>query len=317
MRHDAPRRAALLAALSVLLLAAAARAQHREYYVRGRVLDTQKNPIPGVEVRLRDVSTSRAYDVKTDKQGTFKLAGLPHGVYQVTFAKEGYASRQDQWKLDTPQDTMQRVEVPDVVLATRSQVEDAQRHTEAEARLGEAADKIHKKDFDGAVTLLQAVLRDDPRNARALFFLGLAYSRKKMCREAIEPFTKVTELSPTFAAAWFELAVCYRQLGDLPRALEHYDENLQHEPGNADSLYNSGLVLFETNRIEEALARFERAAALKPDSEVEEMIARCYIHQAKFAAAVEHLEKARAATADPDRIATLDELLRQVRAQVR
>jgi hypothetical protein len=47
------------------------------------------------------------------------------------------------------------------------------------------------------------------------------------------------------------------------------------------------------------------------------MIARCYLNQGKFEAAVDHLEKAKAASTDPAKIALLEELIRQVRAQVR
>lgn len=307
----------IAAALTSFLLAVPCLAQYREYYVRGRVLDIRKSPVPGVEIRLRDAATSRTYNIKTDKQGAFKLAGLPHGVYEVTFVKEGYATKQDQWKLETPQDSMQTVDVPEVVLATQSQVQDARRLKETESAVKEAAEKLQKRDFDGAITLLEGIRDNNPRDAHAMFLLGLGYARKKMCRESIEALTRVTELSPRFPGAYFELGGCYRQLGDLPKALESYDKNLEQDPANADSAYNSGLILFETNRIDEALARFERALALKPaDAEVLEMIGRCYIHRAKFAKAVEYLERARAASSDPAKKAFLEELVRQARAQI-
>ena len=72
-----------------LALAAGAAAQYREYYLRGKVVDPQQVPIAGVEVQLRDKATSRAYSFKTDEEGVFKFAGLPRGVYEVTFTREG------------------------------------------------------------------------------------------------------------------------------------------------------------------------------------------------------------------------------------
>ena len=101
-----------------LALAAGAAAQYREYYLRGKVVDPQQVPIAGVEVQLRDKATSRAYSFKTDEEGVFKFAGLPRGVYEVTFTREGYASRTDEWKFEARQDRMQRVDVPDVVLVS-------------------------------------------------------------------------------------------------------------------------------------------------------------------------------------------------------
>ena len=34
-------------------------AQYREYYLSGKVVDTQKNPVAGVQIDLRDVDKSR------------------------------------------------------------------------------------------------------------------------------------------------------------------------------------------------------------------------------------------------------------------
>jgi hypothetical protein len=106
-----------------LILVLPGPAQYREYYFHGKVLDTQKNPLEGVEISLRDVATSRSYSFKTNKKGEFKFAGLPHGIYRVVFKKEGYATKEDEWRFETPQDTMQKTEIPDVVLVSLAQVQ--------------------------------------------------------------------------------------------------------------------------------------------------------------------------------------------------
>lgn len=318
MRHERTSCTGMALALCTFVLTAPGLAQQRDYYVRGKVLDTQKQPIPGVEIRLSDASTSRRFGVKTDKQGVFKLAGLPHGVYQASFVKEGYATKRDEWRFETPQDTMQRVEVPDVILVAESQIQEAQRFEQAAADVKQAAEALQNGDADGALALLQAVLSKNPKDPKALFLMGLGYGRKKMHREAVDVLIQVTELTPSFAGAYFELGVCYRQLGDLPKALASYERTLELDAGNMLAAYNSGLILFETNRIEEALAAFERALTLQPaDTDVLEMAGRCYIHQGKFETAVERLERARAASSDPARIALLEELVRMARAQIR
>jgi tetratricopeptide (TPR) repeat protein len=317
MRLRVIRRAGA-AALGAALLATAAFAQYREYYVRGRVVDTQKKPIPGVEIRLRDVAASRTYDMKTDKDGVFKLAGLPHGKYEVSFSKEGYVPARDEWKFEAPQDRMQKVDVPDVVLASQAVVQEVDRRKEAETESKEAAERIRKGDFDGAIALAQRLLEKDPADANALFFLGLSYARKKMCREAEGPLVRVTELSPDFPRAYFDLGVCYRQLGEPEKALAAFEKNLELEPANADTLFNAGLILFETNRIDEALGRFESGILSRPeDPELLEMAGRCYLNQGRFQAAVERLEKARAATTDPDKSAFLDGLIAKAKSLIR
>jgi tetratricopeptide (TPR) repeat protein len=308
----------LTAAVAALALAAPALAQYREYYVRGRVVDPQKNPIPGVEIRVEDVETSRSYGMTTDKDGVFKLAGLPHGKYAVSFSKEGYVAGEDEWKFEAKQERMQKVDVPDVVLVSQTQVQKAVQLKEADSAVKEAGEQLRAGDFDASIALLQGVLAKNPKDANALFYLGLGYAGKKMCREAIPPLTQVTELTPSFPGAWFQLGVCHRQLGDTEKALAFYEKSLELDPADTNSAYNAGLILFETNRIDDALARFEKGLASKPDDpELLEMTGRCYIHQGKFAAAVERLEKARAGTVDSEKRNFLDQLITGTRAMVR
>ena len=318
MRYPTSRAAAIATVLATLTLATSGLAQYREYYVRGRVLDAQKKPLPDVEVSILDASTSRRFHMKTDQKGEFKFAGLPHADYEVTFTREGYVTAKDKWQFNAPQERMQRAEVPDVVLASQTQVQEVQQLAGAKAGVDEAAGKLRKGDLDGAISDLQKVLEKSPQDPNALFYLGLGYVGKKMYAEAVGPLTRVTELNPAFPGAYFELGVCYRALGDPKKALESYDKNLELDADNAHGLYNSGLILFETNRVDEAQVRFERGLVVKPDdAELLEMTGRCYIHDAKYQAGIERLEKARAATTDPAKLAFLDELIRNAKALVR
>jgi tetratricopeptide (TPR) repeat protein len=299
------------------LAAAPARAQYREYYIRGKVVDAAQQPIAGVEIRLRDVDTSRDYDLTTDKRGEFKLAGLPHGVYEVHFSREGYAPKQDEWRFESPQETMQKVELPDVVLVSQAQVQEMQRSKEAEAGVKQAAEKLRAGDPEAAAALLAPVLAGNPCDANAQFLLGLSFVRRRNCREAVEPLTRVTELNPAFAPAFFELGNCRRQLGELEPALQAYEKSFELDPSNVDAAYNAGLTLFESGRVDEALARFQRGLVLKPgDADLLEMAGRSYVHQGKFRDAVEYLERARTATADPDKAAFLAGMIAKLRAQL-
>jgi len=315
MPHDSVRRATPLAAvLGMVLVAAPALAQYREYYVRGRVVDARQKPIAGVQIRLVDVSTSRSFDMKTDEKGEFKFAGLPHAVYRVTFALEGYVTGSDEWRLDAPQDRMKRVEIADVVLASEAQAREVERLQSAHAGVEEAGESIRKGDLDGAISALQKVLETSPEDPNALFYLGLSYAGKKMHAEALAPLTRVTELSPAFPGAWFELGVCLGALGEPEKALAAYDRYLELDPANANGAYNSGLILFELNRIEEALVRFETGLAARPDDpELNEMAGRCHLHEARYDLAIARLEKARDATTDPEKRAFLENLIVQAK----
>ena len=292
--------------------------QYREYYLYGKVLDTQKNPLEGVEITVRDVLSNRSYTVKTKKDGEFKFAGLPHATYKVVFKKEGYAAKEDDWKFATPQDTMQKIEIPAVVLATQAQVEEAGRMKEMEGQIKEAFEKIIQKDYDGSITILKDALAKDPKDSNALYLIGLSYSKKQMYAEAVEALTQVIQLAPKFPPANFELAICYQNQGENEKALEYFQKTLELDANNPDAAYNAGLILFELNRVEEALANFDRALKLKPGvPEYLEMAGRCHINQGNFPKAIEYLEQARGAVTDPDRIKFLDDLITKLKEQIK
>jgi|WetSurMetagenome_2_1015567.scaffolds.fasta_scaffold245963_2 tetratricopeptide (TPR) repeat protein len=293
-------------------------AQYREYHLFGKVLDAQKNPIEGVELIIFDVASNRTYSTKTKKGGDFRFIGLPHGVYQVTFNKEGFAAKQDEWKFETPQDKMQKVEIPPVTMVSQAQAREIQGLKESEAGVKESADKIRAGEFDAAITILKGLLEKNPKDSNALFLTGMAYLKKQMYPEAIPAFTQVTELSPKFAAAFHQLGVCFQGQNEPEKALDAYQKALDLDAGNTDAYYNSGLILFKLARIDEALARFEGALKLRPEDPASlEMAGRCYINKADFGKAVEYLEKAKTGTTDPERAKFLDELIAKLKEQIK
>jgi tetratricopeptide (TPR) repeat protein len=305
--------------LAVFLLVLPGFSQYREYYIFGKVIDTQKKPLEGVEIDLRDVEASRSYSMKTKKDGGFKFIGLPHGVYKVVFKKDGYATKEDEWKFETPQATMEKVEIPPVTMVSQEVVQEGQRLKEAESGVKASVEKIRTGDFDGAISSLKAVLEKNPKDPNALYLIGMAYLKKNLFPEATGALLQVTELSPKFAAAYYQLGVCHQKQKEPEKALEYYGKAMELDPQNPDGPYNSGLILFGLNRIEEALALFEKTLVLRPDDPAAlEMAGRCYIHQANLPKAIECLERAKSGYAgDEEKVKFLDDLITKLKEQIK
>jgi len=318
MRYRIHRCVLVLIALFILAQFHPVHGQYREYYFYGKVLDPQKEPLADVKILLRDVKTSRSYSVKTNKKGEFKLAGLPHGIYKVTFKKEGYALKEDEWRFTIRQDTMQKVEIPPVTLVSETQLQEAMRLKEMEGVVKEATEKIRQRDYDGAITMLKDVLAKDPKDPNALYLIGMSYSKKQMYTEAIEALTQVVQLAPNFPPAQFELAICYQNQGDKDTALEHYRKTLELDSNNPDAAYNAGLILFGQNRMDEALVLFEKAMSLRPDDPAYfEMAGRCEIHQGNLVKAIEYLEKAKTGNTDSEKVKFLEDLIAKLKEQIK
>ncbi len=306
---------ALLAGFALVLPLAG---QYREYYFHGKVLDTDKKPLEGVEIVLKDIATDRKYEISTNKDGEYKFAGLPHGKYKVTFKKEGFAPKEDEWKFEQSQDRMQKVEIPAVTLVSQALVDKTLELKAMEGEIKSAAEKLRMRDFDGAIAQLKAYLEKHPQDSNAEYYLGIAYSRKGMYPEAQAALTKVVEAVPQFPPVYFELGVCYQRLDQPEKALEAYKKNVELDPSNADSAYNAGLILFGLSKVDEAKVYFEKALVLRPsDPDILDMLGRCAINAGQFAKAVEYLEKAKALVTDPEKIKFYDALIAKAKEQIK
>jgi tetratricopeptide (TPR) repeat protein len=95
---------------------------------------------------------------------------------------------------------------------------------------------LQSKDPKRAIDQIEAVLRDDPTNPQAYFFLGgLAYDAKDLPK-AVECFRKAILLSPDFEQAYYDLALAQlsqdkpdEALATLTRAREKFPQNFVQE----------------------------------------------------------------------------------------
>jgi tetratricopeptide (TPR) repeat protein len=300
----------ILLLLFCLVFAAPSFGQYREYYIYGKVVDTDNQPLANAEVRLQDTNTSRSYKVSTNKKGDFKLIGLPHGIYQATIKKEGYKTVTAEWNFATPQDRIQKVEIETIVMVSEEQILRVERAKQAQADFDEATEKVQQEDYEGAIVILEKMIKDNPEDANAYYLLGISYLKKGMLPEAEEALTRTTEIVPKFAGAYHHLGLVSKEKRELEKAIQYYEKALELEPKREDSLYNIGLILFELNRIPEASAYFERALEINPDdAEILEMASRCNIHQGDYAKAIEYLEKAKERHSDQEKVKFLEDLI--------
>jgi Tfp pilus assembly protein PilF len=322
-----------VAAVLVLVLGLAAAAQYREYIISGKVVDSQKNPVAGVSILIRDHATSRSFSFKTKKDGTFKFVGLPHGVYQAVFRKEGFAEKTDEWRFEEPQDKMLKVEIPPVVLVSEEVLAEAEAMKKAASSVKAAAEKVRGGDYDGALADLGPILAKNPKDTNALYILGLARQKKGQYAEAEAAFLELLELTPNFAPVHYQLGISYQQLGRTDEAQAAYARAMELDPSNPDSAYNSGLIFFSKSEPAEALVLFEKALELRPDDPAFlEMAGRCQISLAAvhkpdgsveidktaFEKALGYLEKAKTGYVDnPDKLEFIEELINLIKEQIK
>jgi Flp pilus assembly protein TadD len=87
------------------------------------------------------------------------------------------------------------------------------------------------------LTVLSALIAapayaDARGDARRQVEFGIAVAQRGLWREAIYRWQRATEIDPTYAQAFNNLAIAHEQHGELDKAREAYEKALKLEPNN-------------------------------------------------------------------------------------
>src|SRR5271154_1807566 len=85
-----------------------------------------------------------------------------------------------------------------------------------------------------AATMSAAPSFADARSeARAQVEFGISVAQKGLWREAIYRWEKATQVDPTYAAAFNDLAIAYEHEGQLDKARKAYEKAMELDPNNS------------------------------------------------------------------------------------
>ena len=79
---------------------------------------------------------------------------------------------------------------------------------------------------------------DARRDAKAQVDFGINVAQRGLWREAIYRWEKATEIDPTYAAAFNDLAIAYEHEGQLDKARKAYEKALEIDPNNSQIRQN-------------------------------------------------------------------------------
>jgi Tfp pilus assembly protein PilF len=123
-------------------------------------------------------------------------------------------------------------------MATKEEREDAARWAAVE----EATELLHEERFREAMVELRSVLEDDPKNAYAYYFLGIAFFEIGELEPARDAYTAAVTLAPGHMGARVALAHVLRILGDIRGSLREGLAALARVPADSDALHAVGLA---------------------------------------------------------------------------
>ena len=120
---------------------------------------------------------------------------------------------------------------------------------------------------------LKDILKKDPKNLPAWVELGNLYFDSNQPKEAIEAYSQYLAIKPDNADVRTDMAIMYRNLGEMDRALEQFQKAAQSDPKHVNSRYNIGIVLLHDKQdIKGAIKAWEEYLKVDPKSERAERV---------------------------------------------
>jgi predicted O-linked N-acetylglucosamine transferase (SPINDLY family) len=119
--------------------------------------------------------------------------------------------------------------------------------------------------FEEGVELARKSLAGDPKQARSHVILGRALHALGFHADALLSFDRATALAPELAPAHANRADVLSKIGRNAEALDSYDRALALAPDSVADWMNRGVALIALNRHDEAVTSFDRGFALNPD----------------------------------------------------
>jgi len=118
---------------------------------------------------------------------------------------------------------------------------------------------LRSQDHKAALEQLQAIIRDDPANPQAYYYLGSICFEDKKLPEAVDYFSKTVLLSPEFEQAYYYLALAQMDMDKTSEALATLDKARDHFRQNFVLEYLTGMAFGRQKAYTEALQHYTAA----------------------------------------------------------
>ena len=280
---------------------AAAQGSGRIY---GEVLDREGKPFPDVTVVIQN-DIGQSYEVKTDKSGRYSQSGLRGGniIYTITFkvnnqavwvekkrlatgaeekvdlnikeliAKQGAAVAEEAKKQEEQKKQFETLkehfDAGRVALDQAKQVRNDMRTVPADQRatMQEKLSGLTSTAINEFQAAEKATGSTDPNRHIVLAKLGDAYEAAGRYEEAAASYQKAVELKPDEATYFNNMGNSLAKFGKIQEAMAAYEKSASLDPANAANAWrNAGIVLYNANRLKEAIEPLRKALELEPKS---------------------------------------------------
>jgi len=128
------------------------------------------------------------------------------------------------------------------------------------------AARVINPDAQKQISVLQSLLKEDPKNQKALIELGNLYFDADQFDPAIQAYSKALEIDPKNADVRTDMGIMFRRKGDFDRAIAEFKKAAESDSNHTNSRYNLGVVLLhDKGDIKGAINAWEEYLKVEPN----------------------------------------------------
>ncbi|MEW6320696.1 MAG: tetratricopeptide repeat protein [Acidobacteriota bacterium] len=283
------RRLTRVLALAVLAAALAMPAAAQTGMVKGKVVDGEGKPMPNIVVTIEYLDgVTRKMETKTDRRGEFIQIGLASGNYSVTATdpKLGSQAFNVRVRLGATSEVNFVLKPGETKLDTEK----------LKAVFAEGVTASQNKNFDVAIAKFTEASGLIPNCYDCFYNIGYAYLQKQDEKQAEAAWKQALEAKPDHVETLNALATLYNNQKRFDEAAAMSQRAATAGPpgalgGNADAIYNQGIILWNQGKIPDAKAKFEEAIAANPShAEAHYQLGMALVNEGKLPEAVKEFE---------------------------
>jgi tetratricopeptide (TPR) repeat protein len=304
----------LIVVIGTALAVAPSAAAQTSGTVRGIVTDAQDQPVEGATVTITGEATGRKYQSRTNRRGEFIQIGLTVGPYVLVAEKDKLASE--------PSKATVRNAAPANVSLTLGAAPSAAASKESTTFSEGVALSTAGKHAE-AIEKFNAGIVANPSCFECYNNIGYSYAQMKDYDKAEAAYKKATELKPDNSTAWNGLANIYNAQRKFDLAVEaskkatDLSTNLSGPGGgggNADAMYNQGVILWNGGKVADAKKQFEAAIQANPShAEAHYQLGMALVNEGNLAGAGSEFETYLKLAPDGPNAATAKSLVAQLK----
>lgn len=270
--------------------------------IYGTVKDTARNPLKDVKIIAEHIEYGTKFESKSNKKGSWAVAGLGTGYFRISAELEGYGTVFHEMKIsqfskkNPPVDlTLQNVSVQDFGVSPI-------RKEEAIALFEEGNKLFEAKEYSKAVLKFEEFLEKNPEIYQININIGNCYKEIGEYEKAITAYNTMldkikegkTELAGDEGAsrALSGIGETYIEQGELEKAAGYLQRAINIFPDDETLAFNIGEIFFKQGEAAKGIEYFILATEIKSDwAPPYRQMGYAYLNQADYKMAIENFKK--------------------------